>query len=110
MVNPGFQAFLELKKYIAEKLGVSNGPIAAKVAGAVQKDMKDKHPGMDAVSLAAEGRKHFDKNVNNYKQMIPITDKVACGGSKEKHSKMDANYLTVEVINTSTRIFITINK
>ncbi len=71
MVNPGFQAFLDLKKYIAEKLGVSNGPVAAKVAGIVQKDMKDKHPGMDAVSLAAEGRKHFDKNMDHYKQMIP---------------------------------------
>ncbi len=70
-VNPGFQAFLDLKKYIAEKLGISNGPGAAKVAGAVQKDMKDKHPGMDAVSLAAEGRKHFDKNMDHYKQMIP---------------------------------------
>ncbi len=70
-MNPGFQAFLDLKKYIAEKLGVSNGPIAAKVAGAVQKDMKEKHPDMDAVSLAAEGRKHFDKNMDHYKQMIP---------------------------------------
>jgi len=70
-VNPGFQAFLDLKKFVAEKLGVSNGPIAAKVAGAVQKDMKEKHPDMDAVSLAAEGRKHFEKNMDHYKQMIP---------------------------------------
>jgi hypothetical protein len=70
-INPGFQAFLDLKKYIAEKLGVSNGPIAAKVAGAVQKDMKEKHHDMTAVELAAEGRKHFDKNMNHYKQMIP---------------------------------------
>jgi len=46
-MNPGFQAFLDLKKYIAEKLGVSNGPVTA------------------------EGRKHFDKNTNHYKQMIP---------------------------------------
>ena len=70
-VNAGFQAFLDLKKYIAEKLGVSNGPIAAKVAGAVQKDMKEKHPDKDAVTIAAEGRKHFDKNMDHYKQMLP---------------------------------------
>jgi hypothetical protein len=70
-VNAGFQAFLDLKKYIAQKLGVSNGPIAAKVAGAVQKDMKEKYPEMDAVSIAAEGRKHFDKNTEHYKQMLP---------------------------------------
>ena len=71
MVNAGFQAFLNLKKYIAEKLCVSNSPIAAKVAGAVQKDMKEKHPGMDSVSIAAEGRKHFDKNMEHYKQLLP---------------------------------------
>lgn len=69
--NPGFQAFLDLKKHIAEKLGISNGPKAAKVAGAVQKDMKEKFPGKDAVSIAEEGRKHFDANMNHYKQMIP---------------------------------------
>jgi len=69
-VNAGFQAFLDLKKHIAEKLGISNGPQAAKVAGAVQKEMKEKHPDLDAVKVAEEGRKHFDKNVDHYKQML----------------------------------------
>ncbi len=70
MVNPGFQAFLDLKKHIAEKLAISNGPQAAKVAGAVQKEMKEKHPELSAVEIAKEGRKHFDKNVDHYKQML----------------------------------------
>jgi hypothetical protein len=70
-VNPGFQAFLDLKKHVAEKLGISNGPAAAKVAGAVQKDMKEKHPELDAVNIAKEGMKHFDSNMNHYKQMLP---------------------------------------
>lgn len=70
-VNPGFQAFLDLKKHIAEKLGISNGPQAAKVAGAVQKDMKEKHPDKDAVTIAQEGMKHFDANMEHYKQMLP---------------------------------------
>ena len=69
--NPGFQAFLDLKKYIAGKLGISNGPQAAKVAGAVQKDMKEKHPELDAVKIAEAGRKHFDANMEHYKQMLP---------------------------------------
>jgi len=68
--NKGFLAFLELKKYIANKLGISNGPQAAKVAGAVQKEMKEKNPTMNAVELADEGRKHFDKNLDHYKQML----------------------------------------
>lgn len=70
-VNAGFQAFLDLKKHIAEKLGISNGPAAAKVAGAVQKDMKEKHPGKDAVTIAKAGREHFDANMDHYKQMLP---------------------------------------
>jgi hypothetical protein len=70
-VNPGFQAFLDLKKHVAEKLGISNGPAAAKVAGAVQKDMKEKHPDKDAVTIAKEGMKHFDANMAHYKQMLP---------------------------------------
>ncbi len=69
-INPGFQAFLDLKKHVATKLGISNGPKAAKVAGAVQKEMKEKHPDLDAVKIAEEGRKHFDKNVDHFKQML----------------------------------------
>lgn len=74
-VNAGFQAFLNLKKYIADKLGISNGPDAAKVAGAVQKDMKEKHPGMDAVNIAKEGMKHFDANMEHYKRILPNKNK-----------------------------------
>ena len=70
-VNAGFQAFLDLKKYVAEKLGVSNGPKAAKVAGAVQKDMKEKYPNLDAVAISKKGREHFDANTAHYKQMLP---------------------------------------
>jgi len=69
-VNPGFQAFLDLKKHVASKLGISNGPQAAKVAGAVQKEVKEKYPELNAVKVAEEGRKHFDKNVDHFKQML----------------------------------------
>jgi hypothetical protein len=69
--NAGFQAFLDLKKHIAQKLEISNGPGAAKEAGKVQSDMKEKFAGADAVTIAAEGRKHFDKNVDHYKKFIP---------------------------------------
>ena len=69
-VNAGFQAFLDLKKYIATQLGISNGPQAAKVAGAVQKEMKEKHPDTDAVKIAELGRKHFNANKDHFKQML----------------------------------------
>jgi len=69
--NAGFQAFLDLKKHIAQKLEISNGLGAAKVAGKVQTDMKEKFAGADSITLAVEGRKHFDKNVDHYKKFIP---------------------------------------
>jgi hypothetical protein len=69
-MNPGFQAFLDMKKFIAEKLKISNGPKAAKVAGAVQKDMKEKHKDANAVELAKLGKEHFLKNIEHYKQML----------------------------------------
>ena len=65
-----FQAFLDLKKHVATKLGISNGPKAAKVVGAVQKEMKEKHPNLNAVKIAEEGRKHFDKNIDYFTQML----------------------------------------
>ena len=71
MCNPGFQAFLDLKKYIATKLRVSNGPKVCKVAGAVQKDMKEKYPNKNNIEIAKLGMEHFDKNMDHYKQMLP---------------------------------------
>ena len=69
--NPGFKAFLDLKKYIAEKLGVSNGPIAAKVAGAVQRETKEKNPDVkDGVKIAELAKENFNKDMEKYKKMI----------------------------------------
>jgi hypothetical protein len=69
-MNAGFEAFLNLKKHIAKELGISNGPKAAKVAGAVQKEMKEKHPGLPAVEISAKGKKHFDDNKEKYEKMV----------------------------------------
>ena len=69
--NPGFKAFLDLKKFIAIKLGVSNGPKVGKVAGAVQKDIKASHPDWDSVKVSEEGKKLFVEKMDHYKQMLP---------------------------------------
>jgi len=69
-MNPGFQAFLDLKKHVAQKLGISNGPKAAKVAGAVQKEMSEKHSELNYVKISEEARKHFYQNVDHFKQML----------------------------------------
>lgn len=69
-MNPGFQAFLNLKKKIAEELKISNGPKAAKIAGAVQREMKAKYTNLNSVEIAAKGMEHFKKNHDKYKKMV----------------------------------------
>jgi hypothetical protein len=69
-MNPGFQAFLNLKKKIAEELKISNGPKAAKIAGAVQKEMKAKYTNLNSVEIAEKGLEHFKKNYDKYKKMV----------------------------------------
>ena len=66
----GFQAFLNLKKHVSQKLVISNGPQAAKITRIVQREMKEKHPDFDSVKIAEECRKHFDKNIDHFKQML----------------------------------------
>jgi hypothetical protein len=68
--NAGFKAFLELKKYVATKLNISNGPNAGSIAGVIQKEMKEKHKDMDSVNISNEGKKHLDKNIEKYKAMV----------------------------------------
>jgi hypothetical protein len=68
--NPGFAAFLDLKKKIATKLGIPNSPQAGKVAGAVQREIKEKNPGMEAVEVSKQAFELFESNVEKYKKML----------------------------------------
>ena len=67
MVKPEFEAFLKFKKHVAEKLQISNGPLAAKAAGAAQREAKEKHPEMDSISIANEAKKIFDGDMQRCK-------------------------------------------
>ena len=68
--NPGMQAFLTFKKYVAKKLNIPNGVNAAKIAGKAQKDFKDQHPDVDKKVSEELKMKYFDDNINNYKKLI----------------------------------------
>ena len=67
--DPGFQAFLDLKKKIAAKLGIPNSPKAGKVAGAVQREIKEKNEGMDAVEVSKKAYELFESNMEKYKKL-----------------------------------------
>ena len=68
--NPGFQAFLDLKKKIAAKLGIPNSPKAGKVAGAVQREIKEKHPGLEATEVSKKAFALFEANMDKYQNML----------------------------------------
>jgi hypothetical protein len=71
--NPGFAAFLELKKYVAQQLGIANGIPAGKVAGAVNKKMKEKlGEGVSPSELLKANKEELDNNLEKYKYYIFI--------------------------------------
>jgi hypothetical protein len=68
--NPALLAFGALSKHVAEKLGISNGPKAKKVAGAANREMKEKHPELSAVEIAKKAEEHFNNNIDRFRKII----------------------------------------
>jgi hypothetical protein len=67
-MNPSMKAFLELKTKIAKELGIPNGIAPAKIAGAINKDLKEKIP--DAIERAKEAFKIFEQDPEKYRKML----------------------------------------
>lgn len=68
-MSDGFKAFLDLKKYVAKKLNMPNGPEAGKIAGAVQREAKLNFPNESGQKISNEAMKMFDKNMEKYKKI-----------------------------------------
>ena len=71
--SPGFLAFLDLKKHVAEKLGIPNGAPAAKVASDVKKETVEKFPELvekGSVDIMKKAKEYFDKNIEKFKKTI----------------------------------------
>lgn len=70
--NAGFEAFLQLKKKIADHLKIPNGPKAGKVAAVVQKEIKEKNMGSDgkpnisSVDVSKKALELFESNPDKY--------------------------------------------
>jgi len=69
-INPSFQALIKLRKEVAKRFNIPNGPPAVKIASAMIKDIKAQNPSYDSVKAADEAIKNFDKISNKYKSMI----------------------------------------
>ena len=68
--NAGFQAFLDLKKKIAEALNVSNSPKVGKIAGAVQKIIKETTKDLSSVEISKKAFDLFKTDMSKYKKML----------------------------------------
>jgi len=100
--NPGFQAFLDLKKKIAGKLGIPNSPNAGKVAGEVQREIKEKNEGMDAVEVSKKAYELFEANIEKYSKLINIDYKVDSKKASKKASKSDES---IDKVNLQRNIY-----
>lgn len=67
-MNPSMKAFLELKTKIAKALNIPNGVPPAKIAGAINNDLKAKFP--DAIERAKEAYKVFEADMEKYRKML----------------------------------------
>ena len=57
-------------KFIATELGVSNSPKVGKVAGAVQRDVKQKYTKLSSVEVSKKAMEIFKKNRKHYESML----------------------------------------
>lgn len=68
--NPALIAFREISAMVAKKLGISNGPQAKKIAGQLQRDVKEKNKDITHDKLVDVARKHLEDNLNQYEKMV----------------------------------------
>ena len=68
--NPGFTAFLELKKFVAKKLGIPNGIPAGKIAGMAKKEYTEQNEGISAEEASKGAMKYFEDNIEKFKDEL----------------------------------------
>jgi len=68
--NPALVAFREISKMVSEELKISNGPKCKKIAGQLQRDVKEKNSDITHDKLVAAAKKHLEANMDKYKKMV----------------------------------------
>ena len=68
--NPALAAFAKLSKHVSEKLDIPNGPNAKRVAGAANREIKEKNPGMPPVDVAEAAIKLINENTDRFKKIL----------------------------------------
>jgi hypothetical protein len=68
--NPAFVAFGKISAMVAKVLEIPNGPTAKKIAGHLQRDVKEKNKDISYEKLVTTAKKHFDDNLAEYKKLL----------------------------------------
>ena len=85
-LNKGMKEFHELRKIIAEKFKIKNGPSTMVLGSMIKKDFMQKNPN-DAEHLIAKIGKFIDSNFNHYKNMLNNLPKKTSKPKTSKKSK-----------------------
>lgn len=68
--NPALIAFRDISKLVSVKLGISNGPGCKKIAGQLQRDVKEVDPDIKLEKLVKAAEQHLEDNEDKYRKMI----------------------------------------
>ena len=68
--NVGFENFLKVAALVATKLNIPNSAKAKKIAGQLQRDVKEKNKDITSDKMVNVAEKHLIANLEKYKKMI----------------------------------------
>lgn len=68
--NPALIVFREISAMVSKKLKIPNGPNAKKIAGQLQRDIKEKNENITHDKLFNAAEKHLENNFSKYEKMI----------------------------------------
>lgn len=66
--NEGFQAFLDFKIHVANKLNITNGVVATKIASLVNLKMKKMYSNLEPFKLIKKNIEYFEENIDKIKE------------------------------------------
>jgi len=68
--NPALVAFRDISKMVSEKLGISNGAPCKKIAGQLQRDVKEENTDIELDKLVKTAEKYLDEHLSKYEKMV----------------------------------------
>jgi len=68
--NAGMRAFHELCSYVAKELNIPNGRTVKKIAGQLNKDIKEDNVGIKPEKILTIAKKYFKDNIEKYKELL----------------------------------------